>query len=192
MSPELNWEPCWWFAFLVHLVRYFSLTSFCSLLYFSVRWAIFPTSPTMSTYQPMLCCDLLSPMSTFACAEMWNHWLQLSAVWFLTVLQIHARQSQKADFASGTQFAAIVYNDKARAWHSLVNTLEIYDYLVQHVAYVTTGNTRHHGPLWKHGVIHKTGSTYCTVIRGPSHGHSNMYRKFCEVWRCTVIFKICK
>jgi len=44
------------------------------------------------------------------------------------------RQLQKADFAPSAQVAAIVYNQttKSNSVAPLANTLEIYDYLLQH------------------------------------------------------------
>jgi len=56
--------------------------------------------------------------------------------------------------ASCVQFAA------TSVWRQLGNTLEIYDYLLQHGAHVDVANaTRHRPTIGKHDVTHKTGST---------------------------------
>ena len=42
-----------------------------------------------------------------------------------------------------TQFAAIVQDDSQIAWRHLANTLEIYDYLLQHSAHIDIANMPH-------------------------------------------------
>jgi len=42
------------------------------------------------------------------------------------------------------QFASIEYDDKLKQWRHLVNTLEIYDHLLQHVAHKDTANAVTH------------------------------------------------
>jgi len=48
----------------------------------------------------------------------------------------------------------------------------------------------HYIKRWRHPQNRKK-ITYCTVVRGPNHGHKgNMYRKFREVWTC--VFGTCQ
>jgi len=82
------------------------------------------------------------------------------------------------------QFAATVYDDSQTAWCSLANTLAIYDYLLQHGAYVYTANNMRHMAHYGKTRRHPQNLKYMSSEKGSAMVTRNMYRKFCAVWTC--------
>jgi len=74
------------------------------------------------------------------------------------------------------------------AWHHLENTLEIYNYLLQHCSNVDTANSTchraHFGKTWHHPQNHKYITYSAVVNRTEPRPWKTMYRKFGKIWTC--------
>jgi len=74
--------------------------------------------------------------------------------------------------------------------NSVANTLEIYDYLLQHGTDIDTANAACHVAHYvnsENDAIHKTVDTFCIALsseKDQAMATVNMYRKFCAVWIC--------